>query len=418
MAIVVDPPSFGLGARVLDRQELRNVQTLIAQSPVEGFYVPVLRGVPGMDEVELRATVIRPLLASAPDDVVAGLRLEAYIRLGPLWLRGTSMLAAVYERTGPASEVLSIEDLPTPTPGPYEVRVRVAWSGVYPSDVKSRAGVRSKTLPFPRVVPHSDGSGVIDQVGDGVDPARIGERVWLWNAAWTRAFGSAAQYVVLPAPQAVSLPADVDLAVGACLGIPALTAYHAVTVDGGVRGKSVLVAGGAGAVGHYAIQMAKLTGAKQVLASVSSEEKGALAREAGADVVVNYRSEDIVKKCLEATTGDGVDRIIEVDLAANVTADLAALRPEGDIIVYGSGAPGISVPFVPAILKNVCLRFFIVYNLSHEDRTRAIEGLTQLLAAKGLLHNIAVRLPLSRIADAHDLVEHGKAIGNVVLEVD
>ena len=327
------------------------------------------------------------------------------------------MRAAVYERTGPAGEVLTIEELPTPTPGPHEVRVKVSWSGVNPSDVKSRAGVRTKTLPFPRIVPHSDGAGVIDQVGDGVDPGRIGEHVWVWNAAWARAYGTAAEYVVLPAPQAVPLPGGVDLAAGACLGIPALTAYHAVTVDGGVAGKSVLVAGGAGAVGHYAIQFAKLTGAKQVIATVSNEKKAALARAAGADVVVSYKTEDLVKSCLESTGGFGLDRIVEVDFAANVRADLAALRPEGDIIVYGSGASEVSVPFMPAIVKHARVRFFIVYNLSHEDRMRAITDLTQLLGTNSLVHNIAVRLPLARIAEAHDLVEHGRVIGNVILEV-
>ena len=160
------------------------------------------------------------------------------------------MRAAVYEKTGPASEVLSIVELPLPMPGPGEVRVRVQWSGVNPSDVKSRSGVRSKTLPFPRIVPHSDGAGVIDEVGADVPRERIGEPVWLWNAAWQRAFGTAAEFVVLPAPQAVPLPKNLDPAIGACLGIPALTAYHAVAVDGGVAGKCVLVAGGAGAVGH------------------------------------------------------------------------------------------------------------------------------------------------------------------------
>ena len=314
------------------------------------------------------------------------------------------MRAAVYERTGPAGDVLTIEELPTPAPGPHEVRVKVSWSGINPSDVKTRAGVRTKTLAFPRIVPHSDGAGVIDQVGDGVDRARIGERVWLWNAAWGRAYGTAAEYVVLPAPQAVPLPRGVDLAVGACLGIPALTAYHAVMVDGGVAGKNVLVAGGAGAVGHYAIQLAKLKGARQVVATVSNEDKAALARAAGADVVVNYKTEDLVKKCLDATGGIGLDRIIEVDLGANVKADLAALRPEGDIIAYGSGAAEISVPFMSALAKNARLRFFIVYNLNHEDRTRALADLTRLLETNSLVHNIAVRLPLARIAEAHDLV--------------
>src|SRR5258706_11029438 len=155
------------------------------------------------------------------------------------------MRAAVYDRTGPAAEVLSLAELPTPTPGPHEVRVRMKWSGVNPSDVKTRSGVRSKTLPFARIVPHSDGAGVIDQVGEGVDRARLGERVWLWNAAWNRPNGTAAEYVVLPAPQAGRLPDGIDLAAGACLGVPALTAYHAGPGVGGVGGKSVLVRGGA-----------------------------------------------------------------------------------------------------------------------------------------------------------------------------
>lgn len=328
------------------------------------------------------------------------------------------MRAAFYDRTGPAGEVLSIAELPTSTPGPGEVRVKVSWSGVNPSDVKSRAGMRTRTLAFPRIVPHSDGAGVIDQVGTGVDPARVGERVWIWNAAWGRPFGTAAQYVVLPAAQAVRLPDSVDLAAGACLGIPALTAYHAVTMDGGVTGKDVLVAGGAGAVGHYAIQIAKLKGAKQVIATVSSEEKAALARAAGADVVINYKTEDVVKKCMDATGGKGIERIIEVDFAANVATDFAAVRPEGDIVVYGSGAAEVPVPFFPAIVKNVRLRFFIVYNLNAEDRAHAVADLTQLLAANKLTHNIAARLPLSRIAEAHELVERGRVIGNVVLEVE
>ncbi len=161
------------------------------------------------------------------------------------------MKAAFYERSGPASDVLYINEMPTPLPGPGEVRVRVAWSGVNPSDVKSRAGTRTKSLPFPRIIPHSDGAGVIDQVGADVPSTRIGERVWVWNAAWMRPFGTAAQYVVLPSEQAVPLPKNTDFAVGACLGIPALTAYHSVMTDGGVEGKQgPWWQAGAGAVGH------------------------------------------------------------------------------------------------------------------------------------------------------------------------
>jgi NADPH2:quinone reductase len=328
------------------------------------------------------------------------------------------MRAAFYERTGPAKDVLVVGNLPTPVPGPGEVRVKVAWSGVNPSDVKSRAGARVKALPFPQIIPHSDGSGVIDQVGAEVDPARVGERVWVWNAAWMRPFGTAAQYVVLPSAQAISLPENVDLAVGACLGIPALTAYHAVTVDGGVSGKTVLVAGGAGAVGHYAVQLAKIKGARKVIATVGSAEKAALAREAGADVVLNYKTDDLVSALDQVTAGQGVDRIVEVDFAANVNTDIAALRQGGEVVVYGSGAAEISVPFSPAIRKGAHMTFFIVYSLELDVRERAIADLMNLLRENRLLHNIVTRLPLEKIADAHELVEQGRVNGNIVLEVE
>ena len=327
------------------------------------------------------------------------------------------MRAAFYERTGPAREVLQLADVATPEPGPGEVRVRLSTSGVNPSDVKSRAGLRSKELAFPRIVPHSDGAGTIDRVGDGVPAARVGERVWVWNAAWKRAFGTAAQYVVLPAAQAVTLPAAVPFDVGACLGIPALTALHAVRMDGGVEGKSVLVTGGAGAVGHYAVQMAKLCGASRVLASVSSDEKAMAALQVGADAVIDYRSEDVASRVRGLTGGQGVDRVIEVDFAANVNASLAVVRPEGDIVVYGSSRPEIAVPFFPAIVNNVRLRFFIVYNLAPADRAAAVELLTGWLRSGSLQHAVAVRLPLDSIAEAHERVEAGSAVGNVVLQI-
>jgi NADPH2:quinone reductase len=327
------------------------------------------------------------------------------------------MRAALYVRTGPAREVLRIVELPTPHPVAGEVRVKLSWSGVNPSDVKSRAGARTRTLPLPGIVPHSDGSGVIDEVGAGVSPARIGERVWIWNGAWGRPFGTAAEYIVLPSEQAVPLPDAVELAVGACLGIPALTAHHAVSVDGGVAGKSVLVAGGAGAVGHYAIQVARRQGATQILSTVSGSLKAALAQAAGADIVLNYKTEDVDARVREATAGQGIDRIIEVDFGTNVELDLKLLKPDGDIVVYGSNALEISVPFVPMIVKNVRLRFFIVYNLSHDDRANALASLTSMLANDSLTHNIATRLPLEKIADAHELVEQGRNVGNVVLEI-
>lgn len=328
------------------------------------------------------------------------------------------MQAAFYERTGPASDVLCMDEMPNPIPGPGEVRVRVAWSGVNPSDVKARAGARTKSLPFPRIIPHSDGAGVIDQVGPNVPFGRIGERVWIWNAAWMRPFGTAAQYVVLPAEQAVLLPENTELAAGACLGIPAMTAYHAVMVDGGVVGKNILVAGGAGAVGHYAIQLAKVKGARQVIATISGPEKAALAREAGADIVLNYKTDDLSSAIHEATDGLGIDRIVEVDLAANINLDISLLRPDGEVIVYGSGNSEIGVPFSPAIRRGVHLYFFIVYSLNPDVRQSAITDLSMLLTENRLNHNIAARLPLAQIAEAHDLVEQGRVSGNVILEVE
>ena len=327
------------------------------------------------------------------------------------------MKKAIYRRTGAAHDVLEIVESAVPEPGPGEVRVRVAWSGVNPSDTKSRAGVRSNRMPFPEVTPHSDGAGIVDAVGEGVEPARIGQRVWLWNAAWGRADGTAAEFVVLPQHQAVPLPGPVPLEAGACLGIPAMTAAHAVLGYGGVAGQRVLVAGGAGAVGHYAIQMARLAGAAQVIATVSSDEKAAIALEAGADAAVDYRAADFIERVNALTGGQGVDRIIEVDLAANARADFDLLAPGGLAVVYGSGQPEASVPFVPGILKNLQLAFFIVYHLAPPARALAQSQLTAWLAEGRLQHRIAARLGLARVADAHVLVESGRMIGNVVLSI-
>ena len=327
------------------------------------------------------------------------------------------MRTASYTRTGPAHDVLSIIDLPRPEPGPGEVRVRVAWSGVNPSDTKSRAGTRSNVMPHPRVTPHSDGAGVIDAIGDGVDASRLGERVWLWNAAWGRADGTAAEWVALPQAMAVELPASVPLEIGALLGIPALTACHAVLRGGGVQGKRVLVAGGAGAVGHYAVQMARLAGARQVIATVSSGEKGRIALDAGADAVVNYREEGLVQRVHDLTDGHGVDRIIEVDLAANALADFEMVAASGDIVVYGSGQPLMQLPFVPAIVKNVTVHFFIVYNLPQAERDLATDALTKALQHGVLQHQIGLRVPLDEIARAHAEVESGRLIGNAIVDL-
>jgi NADPH2:quinone reductase len=250
-----------------------------------------------------------------------------------------------------------------------------------------------------------------------VAPSRIGQRVWVWNAAWGRPFGTAAQYVTLPQQQAVQLPEGVIDEAGACFGIPALTALHAVLTRGGVQGQRVLVAGGAGAVGHYAVQFAKALGARQVLATVSNARKAEIARAAGADVAIDYRQADVAARVRDATDGQGVDRIVEVDIAANAALDLQCIRRGGDCVVYGSGAGEFTLPFFPLIVNNVALQFFIVYNLNDAERERAVDALTRLLEQGAVRHAIAERVPLAQIAQAHELVERGRTVGNVVLAI-
>jgi len=323
------------------------------------------------------------------------------------------MKAWFYDRTGPAAEVLTRADLPVPEPGPGEVRVRIEWSGVNPSDVKSRGGLRP--MPFARVIPHSDGSGTIEAVGAGVDAARVGERVWLWNAAWGRPWGTAAECCCLPSAQAVPLPEGVPGEVGACLGIPALTAMHAVLMDAGVAGCRVLVAGGAGAVGHYAVQLASRFGAAQVISTVSSEPKARIATAAGADHVINYRTEPVAERVLALTGGQGVDRVIELDLAANGRMDLELLRTGGELVVYGSSPRPPDLPFGVLLAKNIQLKYFMVYHLTPAERARATGALQRLLARGELQHAIADRLPLDELVRAHEAVEGGQLVGNLVL---
>lgn len=324
------------------------------------------------------------------------------------------MKAVWYERTGPAREVLQFGDMPDPEPGPGEVRVRIEASGVNPSDWKSRSG--SRPMVAPRVIPHSDGAGIVDRVGSGVDPARAGERVWIWNGQWKRPFGTAATFITLPSAQAIPLPDNVSFEAGACLGIPALTAHRALTVDGSPEDQVVLVAGGAGAVGHYAIQIAKLLGAARVLATVSSSEKAEHARAAGADAVINYRTESVADRVRELTDGHGIDRVVEVDIAGNAALLPKIVAQDGLCVAYGTNAPQACFDFGPMILSGSAVRFFVVYELSAAARQRGIADLTDWLRAGRLQHTIAATLPLERTADAHDLVQSGKLIGNVVVQ--
>ncbi len=327
------------------------------------------------------------------------------------------MKAAFYQQTGPASAVLTVGPLDTPQAGPGEVRVRIRASGVNPSDVKLRSGKARRAVSFDRVVPSNDGAGDIDQVGAGVAASRLGQRVWLYNAQYFRAFGTAAEHIVVPAALAVPLPDGTGYAAGACFGIPLQTAYRAVTLDGPVDGLTILVAGGAGAVGHYAIQIAKAKGAT-VIATVSSAEKAARAREAGADQVIDYRTEDVAARVLALTGGAGVDRLIEVDLSHNATLDIALVKPHGTIVVYGTGDDMATVPALASIVKSIGYRFFVVYEIPAEPRAAMIADLAAMLEKGVIAHAIGARFPLADIVKAHEAMESGAVIGNIVVEID
>jgi NADPH2:quinone reductase len=325
------------------------------------------------------------------------------------------MRAAYYERNGTARDVLRIGDVDLPQPARGEVRVRLRTSGVNPSDVKNRAGLTRK-IAFPRVIPHGDGAGEIDCVGEGVSPSRLGERVWVWNGQWRRPFGTAAQAIAVPAEQAVPLPANVGMEAAACLGIPAYTGYQAVVLAGAKQGSSVLVAGGAGAVGHYAIQFAKKQNAV-VISTVSSPAKAEIARQAGADHVIDYRRESVGERVRAITGNRGVHAVIEVDLAANAKLLPEVLAPNGIVAIYGSSAPQPPIPFQFLLQNSIALTFFLVYEMRRNERDRATADITGMLARGELIHNVARTFELDQIVAAHEAVESGQAIGNVVVRV-
>ncbi len=326
------------------------------------------------------------------------------------------MRAVYYERNGAAADVLKLGDVETPLPGRGEVCVKLVASGVNPSDVKARAGLTRK-IAYPRVIPHSDGAGLISMVGAGVSPARIGERVWVWNAQWQRTFGTCAQYVALPSEQAVRLPDNTSFAAGACLGIPAMTAYHAVAVSGAAPSMKVLVAGGAGGVGHYAVQFAKAAGAT-VIATISSLEKAALARAAGADHCIDYRRENVGERVMALTAHKGVDAVIEVDFAANAKLIPAVLHASGTVVIYGTGLPEHPIPSMFFLRNAVTLRYIYVYELTAPERAAAIAAIMRSLESSTLINNIGATFALADVIAAQQAVESGKVLGNVVVEID
>jgi len=319
------------------------------------------------------------------------------------------MKAAWYERNGKAREVLTIGEMPDPKPAKGEVRVKIACSGLNPSDVKRREGTRGQNIEFPRVIPNSDGAGVVDE---STNQELLGKRVWVWNAQWGRAFGTCAEYCCLPESQVAVLPDGVDFAAGACLGIPAMTAHQALFSDGDVKNRSVLVTGGAGAVGYYAIQMAKWGGAR-VATTVSSDEKAKLAKDAGADLVINYKSEDVAKRVLEFSPG-GVDRVIEVDFGGNLETNIKIVKLNGSIASYASmGNPEPRIPFYAMMRRGIAIDLVFVYMMKPEERARALAD----IGAMRLKHNIARHFKLDELAAAHELQESNKVVGNIVVDL-
>ncbi len=316
------------------------------------------------------------------------------------------MRAATYTSRGPANEVLRIIDKPMPEPAACEVRIRLAFSGVNPSDVKSRSGIAARAGGFPEVTPHSDGAGVIDAVGEGIDPSRIGQRVWTYNGQWERPYGTAAECITLPAAQAVPLQDSVSFEVGASIGIPLMTAMHAVQACGSLLGKTVLVPGAAGSVGLYVTQLACKAGAR-VIAIVSSEDKAALSRQIGAAETINYKTENLVERVQALTHQQGADAIIDLDAATHAPLYGQLLHFQGKAVVYGSNQPQFSLPFGPMILGFVTVYSFIVYKLPPAEMQQVLHSVQAVLQDPALKHPPTSIYPLDEIVAAHQQVERG-----------
>jgi NADPH2:quinone reductase len=319
------------------------------------------------------------------------------------------MRAALYDRQGPAAEVLRVDQIDRPEPGPGEVLVKVVFSGVNPTDWKARLGATPRPIDGFQI-PHHDGAGVIEAVGDGVDPGRVGQRVWMWMAAAGSRWGTAAEWTIVPVERAVPLPDSASFELGACLGVPAMTAHWCLLADGPIAGKTVLVAGGAGAVGHYAIQLAKYSGAR-VVTTVSGPEKAGLAKNAGADLVVNYREPSATD---QIKAFGPVDRVIEVALGPNLQMDLAVLRPGHVIVTYAADGQDPVLPVRACMTANVVLRFVLLYGVPAEALLRAAGDITMALA-RGALTELPVHtFGLEEIANAQDAVQNG-AVGKVLV---
>lgn len=320
------------------------------------------------------------------------------------------MRAAVYRRTG-ASDVLAVEEIPTPDPGPGEVRVRITSSGVNPTDWKTRSGMTGGKPPWPQV-PHQDGAGVIDAVGEGVDDHRVGERVWVYLAAFDNRWGTAAEYSVVPAGRAVPLPEGAPDELGACLGVPAVTAAHCL---GGrperLRGAVVLVTGGAGAVGHFAVELAKHAGAR-VVTTVSSPEKAKLAEAAGADLVVDYHKPGFIDDV--RSFSPTVDRVVEVALGANLELDLALCHAGTEIVTYATETRDPVLPTRRLMTANATIHYVLLYGVPGPQLADAVSWVDRALRDGALSVLPLHRFSLDDVAAAQDAVERG-VVGKVLV---
>ncbi len=323
------------------------------------------------------------------------------------------MKAASYDRYGPAADVLRVSEMDRPEPGPGEVLVKVALSGINPTDWKGRSGATPRPIDGFQI-PHHDGAGVIEAVGEGVDPARVGQRVWLWMAAAGRRWGTAAQWSVVTERQAVPLPGSASFELGASLGVPAMTAHWCLFSDGPIDGKTVLVAGGAGAVGHFAIELAVRAGAR-VVATASGPEKAELARKAGAAHVINYRDADAADQVLAAA--GRTDRIIEVALGANLDLDLAVAKPGSVIVTYAAEPTNPVLPVRACMTANVVLRFILLYGVPLDALDRAAADISAALADGALTELPVHRFALDDIVAAHQAAERGP-LGKVLIVHD
>jgi NADPH2:quinone reductase len=326
------------------------------------------------------------------------------------------MRAGWYERPGPAHEVIVVGEMPTPEPGPGEVRIRLHASGISPSDYKRRASAKGG-MEFPRIIPHSDGAGVVDKVGDGVRDHTPGDRVWTMDAQFKRPFGTAAEYVVLPVEKIAPLPANVSFEAGACLGIPAMTAYRAVYLDGAVTGRTVLVTGGAGRVAHCAIQLAKAGGAR-VFATASTPEKAAIARAAGCGEVI-LRSDDVARRILDLTGGEGVDRVVEVEFGGNLDINQHILKDGGAIASYASAqVPRPVLTVTPRRASNMTIHFVYCYTMPDDAKAAAARDINRMLVQHAFAPRIARTFPLDALADAHAYSESSSGDGQVVVTIE